>query len=458
MANLYRIIGTSFFSALSSRNRDVYLDCLFILHDVLDDLYQEEQNTKPNVTSLIEDYLNSKIDTTIYEEDDSVANLRGNREKANYILNLLIKQKWLFEEDLGNYSVAINFYNHSSRIIRILKEIESNDQTEYTGLISTIYLSLKNFSYNDIGQFEQIYKRTDELISNLKTLRSNIYLYYNDMIKNKSKENLEELFEQLISYKKKFFDKAFYNLQTKDTLKKYKYDILVYLNQIIENKDAINQLTKLSISDKYPTEEEANNFILMKLHTVLAAFENIDRLNHSISERSEQYINALISKIQYILNRSEDIEGIFNQIFDLVINDEIEEFDFIKILDTSTLDISSMYTPRKISEKINTSILPFEMLHIDEKSKQETIEELLSNKKYSLDSINSHVIDILRDDIKIKASDLDLSTYDNYIYLILIYLYSRNLEAKYEISPLDEEVSIGKVHFKNFEIVRKKNE
>jgi hypothetical protein len=278
------------------------------------------------------------------------------------------------------------------------------------------------------------------------------------MIKNKSKENLEELFEQLISYKKKFFDKAFYNLQTKDTLKKYKYDILVYLNQIIENKDAINQLTKLSISDKYPTEEEANNFILMKLHTVLAAFENIDRLNHSISERSEQYINALISKIQYILNRSEDIEGIFNQIFDLVINDEIEEFDFIKILDTSTLDISSMYTPRKISEKINTSILPFEMLHIDEKSKQETIEELLSNKKYSLDSINSHVIDILRDDIKIKASDLDLSTYDNYIYLILIYLYSRNLEAKYEISPLDEEVSIGKVHFKNFEIVRKKNE
>jgi len=454
MADLYKIIGTSFFKVLSSRNKEVYLECLFLLHNVLDELYQDGENTKPNVTSIIEDFISSKIDTTIYDDDDSVLNLRSNRDKASYMLNLFIKQKWLFEEDLGNYSVAINFYNHSSRLLRTLKEIENNDQTEYTGLIASIYYGLKNFSYSDIGQFEQIYKRTDELINNLKTLRSNIYLYYNDMIKNKSRENLEELFEQLIDYKKNFFDKAFYNLQTKDTLKKYKYDILVYLNNILDNSEAINVLTNLSIDEKKPSELEARNFVVMKLHNVVAAFENIDRLNHTISERSEQYINALISKIQYILNRSEDIEGIFNQVYDLIINDKLSEYNFINVLDTRSLDRTSLFTPRGISERIQSSSLPLELLHVDKSKISDTINELLVNKKYSLDAINKYVTSILKDNSGVKASEIQINNYDDYIYLILIYLYSKNIEAIYTVEKLGYVINVGKARFQNFKIVR----
>jgi len=455
MSDLYKIIGSTFFKVLSSRNRETYLDCLFLLHDNLDELFQEGQNTKYNVASIIEDYISLKIDTTIYDDDDSIINLRSNRDKANYMLNLFIKHKWLFEEDLGNYTVAVNFYNHSSRLLRTLREIESNDQTEYTGLISSIYFSLKNFSFSDIGQFEQIYKRTEELIANLKTLRSNIYLYYNDMIKNKSKENLQLLFGQLLDFKKNFFDKAFYNLYTKDTLKKYKYDIIVLLSDILNNDEAIESLTNLRMNDKYPTEAEARDFIIMKLHGVISAFENIDRLNHSIAERSEQYINALLSKIEYILHRSEDIEGVFNQIYSLIMDDKIDEYKFIKILDTKSLDRESLFTPRKIYERIQSSQLPFDIIGIDENKRQDTFSELMAYKKYSLDAINKYVLLKMTNNQVIKASELNLVSYDDYLYLILIYLYSKNIEAVYTVEKFNYHVDVNGIRFQNFKIMRK---
>lgn len=456
MSELYKIIGSTFFRVLSSRNKETYLDCLFLLHDNLDELYQDGQNTKNNVVSIIEDYIGLKMDTTIYDDDDSIVNLRSNRDKASFMLNLFIKHKWLFEEDLGNYTVAINFYNHSSRIIRTLREIESKDQTEYTGLISSIYFSLKNFSFSDIGQFEQIYKRTEELIANLKTLRSNIYLYYNDMIKNKSRENLELLFEQLLDYKRNFFDKSFYNLYTKDTLKKYKYDIITLLSDILNNNEVIDSLSKLRVNEKFPTEIVARDFIILKLHGVVSAFENIDRLNHSIAERSEQYINALLSRIQYILHRSEDIEGIFNQIYALVLNDRIDDYKFINMIDTRSLDKESLFTPRKIYEKIHSYQLPFDISGIDEDKKQDTFSTLMGYKKYSLDSINKYVNVKLGNNQLIKASELNPESYDDYIYLILIYLYSRNIEAVYTVDKLDYYVDINGIKFQNFKIMRKK--
>ncbi len=458
MATLFDIVNKQYFNVLAAKNKELYLECLFLLQDHLDQMTSEKTNTKQKVIEMIADLLDSKIETSMFDdEDELIPENSTNKDKAAFILNLLIKRQWLYMEDLGDYQVAIHLYTHSVKVLRVLREIEANEQTEYTGLISVIHAMVTRLSKDDIGQFEQMYKRTDELVSNLKTLRSNIYMQYSNMLKSASKDKLMELFDSLIKYKQAFFDKAFYNLMTKDTLKKYKLDILNGLKRIIDDDETIDRLAQARINDKFPTIEDAREFVISKTYDVIEAFENIDRLNQSISEKAEMYLNVTISKIRYLLNRSGDFEGTFNRMFERVLSsDHQKTFGFVRLTDTRNLDHDSLYVERRAAERIAPVRIALSQKPLDQAMVDKAMQELKKNQRYSIRTINHDVLQLLNGKDQVIASETPLETYDDYVRLILIYLYSRNDEAIYTSEPLGIKATVNKVSFSDFVIKRRK--
>jgi hypothetical protein len=457
MPTLFNIVNERFFNVLSARNKELYLDCLFLLYETLDRMTSEEIITKNHVIEMLTDFLDAKVSAVLYEEDDiGSPSDQTNRGKANWILNMLIAREWLFTEDLGDYKVAVHFYTHSIRVLKTLKDIQDNDKTEYTGLISVIHAMLISMSKDDIGQFEQIYKRTDELVVNLSTLRSNIFKHYNTLIKGAGNDRLKDLFEQLITYKKGFFDTAFYNLMTKDTLQKYKHEIIRRLRDISEDETTINKLAQARINETFKTFDDAKEFVVRKTHDVIEAFVNIERLNRSITETSERYLNVAISKITYLLNRSGDLEGTFNAMFSHVISaPEDSEFGFVRLTETANLDHASLYTARRVSNRIEPVRMNVSDESLDPALIEKTMQTLRQNKRYSIRSINHDVETMLGDRDTIRASSLELDSIESKLRLLLVYLYSRNNEASYTSESLGVMVKVNGLSFVDFIIKRR---
>ncbi|MDR4968479.1 MAG: DUF5716 family protein, partial [Acholeplasmataceae bacterium] len=77
------------------------------------------------------------------------------------MINVLKRNGWLGEEELGDYKTSLNLFDYSIQIIDILESIKDNRQSEYTGEIYTVYSLLNSFNLSEgIGILEQAFQKT----------------------------------------------------------------------------------------------------------------------------------------------------------------------------------------------------------------------------------------------------------------------------------------------------------
>src|SRR5690625_3040528 len=236
MAHLLDKMHPNFFSVLSSPNKRMYIDCIFIIYHSVDSIEESFQGDREYVVQRLIDYFD---DVTLEEFVEEEEQTRTSRQKANYVINVLKDSGWIGEEELGDYKTSINLFDYSIKIINTLDDIMHARQEEYTGEIFSIFSILKAFNINEgIGVIEQAFLKTNDLIRKLKTLKANIYRYYYDVTRQQKKEDLQNILEKLlVEYKQNFFDQAYYNLKTKDSLTRYKRAIINEIYKIYDNVD-----------------------------------------------------------------------------------------------------------------------------------------------------------------------------------------------------------------------------
>lgn len=83
---VFESLPQNFFSILSSKNKEIYADCLFILYKVV------SSNTsfgieREIVAEALIDYFEDLEDKDIFSEEDST--IKSSREEANFILRRL---------------------------------------------------------------------------------------------------------------------------------------------------------------------------------------------------------------------------------------------------------------------------------------------------------------------------------------------------------------------------------
>ena len=220
----------------------------------------------------------------------------------------------LVKKELGDYKTSLNLFDYSIQIIDILNRIKNNQQNEYTGEIYTVYSLLSSFSLEEgIGVLEQAYLKTNDIIRKLKALKANIYRFYYDITKKHSKKDLPLLLEKLlVEYKQNFFDSAYYNLKTTDSLSRYKRGILESISKIQNDGGLMDELAKTVIKLKRIEDyNDAFMYVEDRMRFISDSFTSLEYLILAIDRKNEQYITAAASKILFFTNQSDDIEGIF---------------------------------------------------------------------------------------------------------------------------------------------------
>lgn len=462
MAHLLDKMHPNFFNVLSSPNKRMYLDCIFIIYNSVDSIEESFQGDREYVVQRLIDY----FDDVALEEfvDVSEEERAGtSRQKANYVINVLKNNGWIGEEELGDYKTSINLFDYSIKVINTLDDIMHARQEEYTGEIFTIYSILKAFNLNEgIGVIEQAFLKTNDLIRKLKTLKANIYRYYYDVTRQQKKEDLQNILEKLlIEYKQNFFDQAYYNLKTKDSLPRYKRAILSEISKIYDDVDLMDTLAKNVLDTKsIDNYNDAFDYIESKLRFIQDSFSALDNLILDIDRKNEQYISATASKILFLTNHSDDIEGVFNRLFKVVVDMDEHDFDYNEILNVSqikNLDTESLYNQRRRRVDVDPDEIYISDDIIDDEDRKRRVHQILRHSAYSKLEINKYVLNLLNGETELKASDLNIENQEDYIKLILIFLYSKSINMDYDIETLNNEVLNNFVSFKDFIIKSKGN-
>lgn len=455
MAHLFDRINNNFFSVLSSPNKKTYIDCIFIIYRAIDSIEDAYQGDREFIVSRLTDYFDEQPTEEFVDVDDDEP-ARTSRQKAVHVINVLKKNGWIGEEELGNYKTSLNLFDYSIQIIDILEGIQNNRQSEYTGEIFTVYSLLNSFNLDEgIGVLEQAYQKTNDIIRKLKSLKANIYRYYYDITKKQSKQDLQILLEKLlVEYKQNFFDSAYYNLKTTDSLPRYKRSILESISNIRNSEEVMdglaNMVQKVKRIEDY---NEAYLYIEDRLRFITDSFTALEHLILAIDRKNEQYISAAASKILFFTNQSDDIEGIFNRLFRIVLGQK--DFDYSKLffmVQAKNVDTASLYNQRRMRIEPVIEEITFDENQISDEYRQEKIRALLKNNIYGKKEIDEHVKQLLDGNKTIEASQINLETQEDFIRLILIFLYSKSVGMHYDIEPLGRECKNNFVTFQNFRI------
>ena len=133
--HLFDNIPDTLFNVLSSPNKHIYVDCLFIIYDATNSIENAFQGERSYVIDKLIDYFDElKEDFEIGDEETSTS-----RQKSVSVIQVLKQNGWLGEEELGDYKTSLNLFDYSIKIIDLLKRIQEGEETEYTGEIYTVY-------------------------------------------------------------------------------------------------------------------------------------------------------------------------------------------------------------------------------------------------------------------------------------------------------------------------------
>ncbi len=453
MAHLFDRMHDNFFSVLSSPNRNTYIDCIFIIYNAIDTIEDAFQGDREFIISKLVDYFDDqKTDEFLDMEEDEQSNT--SRQKAVHVINVLKKNGWLGEEELGNYKTSLNLFDYSIQIIDILIRIKDNQQNEYTGEIYTVYSLLSSFTIEEgIGVLEQAFQKTNDIIRKLKALKANIYRYYYDITKKHSRVDLPELLEKLlVEYKQNFFDSAYYNLKTTDSLSRYKRGILESISSIQNNADLMDELAKTVIKVKHIDDyNDAFLYVEDRMRFITDSFSALEHLILAIDRKNEQYITAAASKILFFTNQSDDIEGVFNRLFRIIMSQkDVDLNQLFYVTQARNLDSDSLYNQRRLRVQPEPQEIDFEDSFISEEYRMSKIKQLLKNNIYGKKEIDLHVKSLLGEQKKIEAKDVLLDTQEDYVKLILIFLYSNSVGMHYSVELTKNKCKNNFVTFQNF--------
>lgn len=459
---IFNVIPEKFFNPLTSKNKVVYSDCIFLLYNTMNSQLSFGVEREV-VIEIIQDYLNDNEELYIEEENDEV----NNRERANIILRKLIECSWLNIETTNSYVQIVSFNDYAIEITKTLQNIMNNKKLEYEGYIITIYALVKNQALTDKGILvTQIYENTEKLITGLKTLNSNIKKYIDELTKHST---VKEIMDVLLNdYRENIADKAYHRLKTSENVSKYRPEIRERLFDFLADEIFLKEASeKISEMEEVDIEEglrKAKTYIT----NVLEAFDNIDDIIIEIDRKNSQYQRSAINRAKFMLSNTEDLSGQIKTILQYIINEGKEnQLNYKWIYEMELIEeLFTMYNQffvddNSLKEPIEgkKEFIPNEIddVVIDEELRKEKLRKIANKieSAMSFKNIEKEVISILKDKEAVKVSTLNFEDEKQLMKIIYIRLYGNRLNAKYKIKPLNSKVNINGFTFNDYEIWRK---
>ena len=461
---LFEALPQNFFSLLSSKNKEIYSDCLFILYKVVS-LNTSFGVERELVVQTLTDYFESMEDKDIFSEEDST--VKNSREEANFILRKFEECGWIDIETTSNYIQILNLRDYAITIMETFDRIIHNEGLEYQGYVYTIYSILftkENTAYNIM--LEQVYENTTKLVNGLKSLNSNIKKYIDAITTKKTPEEIMKLHFE--GYAQDVIDKGYHRLKTSDNVSKFRPRIMEKLEDIRKDKEFIKLVCQMNVDmEKAASLDDAYERVTSILNDTINAFYNIDTIIEEIDRKNFQYIRASLTRVKYLLNTSKDLSGQVNEIFKYVVGiveetnldikeDTLEDIsELFSFFPQSFIDEKSLYT----STEGKQAFVPqsIEKGNISKEDRDRRIQEIKEKNRSRMtrENIDKYVQQLLGDRKTMNASSAPLIEMNDFIKLIYIIVYSKSRLVHYRIVKLNRESNINGFNFNDFEIWRK---
>lgn len=306
--NLFETIPGNFFSILSSKNKEIYVDALMLLHR----LFQNELNIE---TSDFIPALVGLLENRVYELEDDDEITEGGLTlsgKARLILNRFVTTGWIERENMdGSFKEVITPRAHAIRVIQMLFDLTNDRTKEYNSLVFSTYSGLKEARENQQNQmYEAVLNaksNTEKLVYELKTLYHGIRGYIK---KIQGQRDINILLRDHFDEYKALVDRIYHPIKTMDSVYRYMAPIMEILTGVLGIPEMMDQMKKRAITIRsYENEEEAGREIINAIDYVLDIYRNLGTIVYEIDKKHSNYTKLSVDTIRYHMSADQTISG-----------------------------------------------------------------------------------------------------------------------------------------------------
>ena len=455
--NLFDKIPENFFSILVSKNKNIYIDALFVLREAFK---QEMSISRENIIARLINSLEEEFNEEDFSEDENVEDLKDNNisSKAYFLLRKLKWAGWIeFEMQRDSFEENIILPDYSIKFLDLLYSIVQEEQVEYNSYVFATYSSLKlasvekNETYNAINT---AYSNTMQLINELKSLYNSLGRFHRRM---SNQNNINDVIREHFFEYKEYSDEMIFPRFTRDSIPRYKSPIKDMLNNILADSEVLNSTINVAMKNKkYTSKEDAENDILNKIRTVIEIYENIDFTMNQIEAKNTDYVRASVQRIQYLLTSDKELKG---KLINILRNSKKEAVlekmeQEVKLLKQEYLTKDSIYTRASNNKKEGRPLELKKEKTIDAKAFYEfakSLENLYSNKK-----INEFMEANFNGKPFITSAEINLNTTEDLILLILATIKAdKSGRSFYYMQDSDEIVNNNGYKIPNIKFIRR---
>lgn len=458
--NLFDKIPENFFSILVSKNKNIYVNALFILGEAF---RQEMAISRDNIVARLINNLEEEFKTEDFSEEDDSQEIKDNNvsSKAYFLLRKLKWAGWIeMETQRDSFEEYVILPDYAIKFINLLYSIVEENQIEYNSYVFATYSSLKLASVEKKETYNAIitaYNNTIQLMNELKSLYNNLGRFHKKIC---NQDNINEIIKEHFVTYKKYSDEMIFPRFTRDSVPRYKSPIKEMLNDILADNERLEDTIHVASKNrKYESKEDAKNDILSKIRTILEIYENIDWTMNQIEQKNTDYVRASIQRIQYLLTSDKELKGklvklLKNSTNQKVIDEMEKEIDLFKqeyvcrdsIYIRNSNDKKRQGIPMSLKEEkpLDTKVF-FEFA--------KTLERVYDDKK-----INAFMEKNFRNKPCIYSSEIILETTEDLILLILATIKAgKSGKIFYFMEDNDEVVVNNGFRIPNIKFIRREN-
>lgn len=457
--NLFDIVPENLFSVLSSQNKKIYTNALFVIKEC----YKQEMSLPKDevataIASKMEDeILQMKLEDEDFENIEVEYSEVSTTDKAYAILRRLKWAGWIeFEIQDDNFNEYVILPDYAIDILNVLYSLCGKRNTEYSMYAYTTYSALKIAIEENTNQLYTAvmaaYDNSTKLINSLKSLYNNLGRYYRKIIE---KTEINSILEEHFGDYKDYIDKIYHPLKTDDPVNMYKVPICKMVDKIVSDNISFEILLSQAVKTGfYENEEKAKEDLFQKLFEIQAIYSDINRKIKTVDNKNSEYIVATTRKIGYLLTSDKEQKG---KIINILRNAKKEStVDLMRantqIFNQSYIDKESIFLRSSKSERKQGKPLAVEDIKIET---DEDLHEFMESvgKSYTSEKVMAYMDKILENGSILSVKDLNIKNDEDFILLMLGTMNEEKFS--YTVDYKGEYVKIGRYTIPEMAIIKK---
>lgn len=472
--NLFDIIPGNYFSLFAGKNRAVYLESLLVLYNLLES--EESYIKKSDFIKTLKDKAKD-IESFTYEDEefdatqDDALLLNTLSGKTSFIVRRLEETGWIdIMMDPDTFEEGIILPQYSIIILKAFKDIISDEESPYVGLVHSTYseLKLEDEEQDDLmySTLVRCYETTKKLKVELITISHSIRIFQNRL--SKLFDTNRVLHDYFDVYKNKISDRYYHPLKTFDSVTKFKRPIIKILDKWLSTDEIRNKLiTQGMINSPSSDKKDVESDVIEKINYITDTYEKLNATISSIDKENNAYTKSSTNKILYLNNNDKTIKGYLENIMKIYarnINSNSTRNvttilskmqDSIYFYEQGYINSDSLTLP--ILRRIREEGVPMEIFDYDGDTS-----DLLNNfldqtsSIYTDDKVYNFMLEAFGDKEEIGVADIPLVNFDALICLILAIIKKDDDNCFYYVEQVDRSrIHTGGYIVPNFKFIRK---